>query len=77
VHPAARSVSTVISGGTPPGMHPLRTHCYRGLGTLYAQTDQAEQARAALSTALAMSQAMEMTLWLPETEAALAQVEGR
>src|SRR5262249_41822026 len=51
VHPAARSVSTVISGGTPLGMHPLRTHCYRGLGTLYAQTDQAEQARAALSTA--------------------------
>ncbi len=58
-------------------MHPLRAHCYRGLGTLYAQTDQAEQARAELSTALAMYQAMEMTLWLPETEAALAQVEAQ
>jgi hypothetical protein len=61
----------------PPRMHPLRAHCYRGLGTLYAQTDQAEQARAALSTALAMYQAMEMTFWFPETEAALVQVEGR
>jgi tetratricopeptide (TPR) repeat protein len=59
------------------GMRPLQAHCRRGLGTLYAQTAQAEQARAALSTALAMYQAMEMTFWLPETEAALAQVEGR
>ena len=61
----------------PLGMHPLRAHCYRGLGTLYAQTDQAEQARAALSTALAMCQAMEMTLWFPEIEAALVQLEGQ
>jgi hypothetical protein len=33
--------------------------------------------RAELSTAIEMYQAMEMTFWLPETEAALAQVEGR
>ena len=59
------------------GMRPLQAHCHRGLGTLYAQTDQAEQACAELSTALAMYQAMEMTFWLPETEAALAQAEGR
>jgi len=38
---------------------------------------QQEQARTALSTAVDMYRAMEMTLWLPETEAALAQVEGR
>src|SRR5262249_40938916 len=50
----------------PLGMYPLRAHCSRGLGTLYAQTDQAEQARAALSTALAMYQGMEMTFWLPQ-----------
>jgi hypothetical protein len=29
------------------------------------------------STAIAMYQAMEMTFWLPETETALAKVEGR
>ena len=40
-------------------------------------TGQWEQARAELSIAIEMYQAMEMTFWLPETEAALAQVEGR
>jgi tetratricopeptide (TPR) repeat protein len=59
------------------GMRPLQAHCHRGLGTLYAKTDRREQAHAELSTAIGMYQAMEMTFWLPETEAALAQVEGR
>src|SRR5262249_9257399 len=59
------------------GMCPLQAHCHRGLGTLYAATGQPEQARAALSTALTMYQAMEMTFWLPQTEAALAQVAER
>jgi class 3 adenylate cyclase/tetratricopeptide (TPR) repeat protein len=59
------------------GMRPLQAHCHRGLGTLCATAGQAEQARAELSTALAMYQAMDMTFWLPQTEAALAQVEGR
>jgi tetratricopeptide (TPR) repeat protein len=59
------------------GMRPLQAHCHRGLGTLYDATGQQEQARTELSTASAMYQAMEMTFWLPETEAALAQVEGR
>jgi uncharacterized protein HemY len=58
-------------------MRPLQAHCHRGLGTLYAAIGQWEQARAALSTAIKMYQSMEMTFWLPETEAALAQVEGR
>jgi class 3 adenylate cyclase/tetratricopeptide (TPR) repeat protein len=59
------------------GMRPLQAHCHRGLGTLYATTGQREQARAALSTAIEMYRAMEMTLWLPQAEAALAQVEGQ
>jgi tetratricopeptide (TPR) repeat protein len=59
------------------GMRPLQAHCHRGLGTLYAQTGQQEQARTALSTAIAMYQSMAMTFWLPQTEATLAQVEGR
>jgi hypothetical protein len=42
---------------------------------LYATTGQREQARAELSTAMAMYQSMDMTFWLPETEAALAQVQ--
>jgi tetratricopeptide (TPR) repeat protein len=59
------------------GMRPLQAHCHRGLGTLYAATGQQEQARTALSTAIALYRDMEMTFWLPQTEAALAQVEGR
>jgi hypothetical protein len=41
---------------------------------LYATTGQREQARAALATAVNLYRTMEMILWLPETEAALAQV---
>jgi tetratricopeptide (TPR) repeat protein len=59
------------------GMRPLQAHCHRGLGTLYAATGQREQARTELSTAIALYRDMEMTFWLPQTEAALAQVEGQ
>jgi tetratricopeptide (TPR) repeat protein len=58
------------------GMRPLQAHCHRGLGTLYATIGQEEQACAELSTAITLYRAMEITFWLPETEAALAQVEG-
>ena len=58
------------------GMRPLQAHCHRGLGTLYAATGQREQARPALSKAIELYRAMDMTFWLPQTEAALAQVEG-
>jgi hypothetical protein len=58
-------------------MRPLQAHCYRGLGTLYAATGQREQARVEVSTAIEMYQAMELTFWLPQTEAALVQVNAR
>jgi tetratricopeptide (TPR) repeat protein len=59
------------------GMRPLVAHCHRGLGMLYAEAGQREQARIALSTAMELYRAMEMTFWLPQTEAALAQVEAQ
>ena len=59
------------------GMRPLQAHCHQGLGTLYGMTGQREQARAELSAAIEMYQTMEMTYWLPEAEAALAQVAPR
>jgi tetratricopeptide (TPR) repeat protein len=59
------------------GMRPLQAHCHRGLGTLYAATGRREQARTELSTAVEMYRAMDMTFWLPQTETAVAQVEGR
>jgi hypothetical protein len=55
-------------------MRPLQAHCHPGLGTLYATTGQQEQARTALNTAIELYRAMDMTFWLPQTEAALAQV---
>jgi tetratricopeptide (TPR) repeat protein len=59
------------------GMRPLVAHCHHGLGRLYHQTGRAEHARTSLSTAIALYRAMDMTLWLPQAEAALAQVEGQ
>jgi tetratricopeptide (TPR) repeat protein len=56
------------------GMRPLLAHCHRGLGTLYAQMRQREQAHAELSTAMALYRALEMTFWLPQTEAALLRM---
>jgi tetratricopeptide (TPR) repeat protein len=56
------------------GMRPLQAHCHLGLGRLYLKTKQLEQARAASSTAIDLYRAMEMTFWLPQAEAALAQI---
>jgi tetratricopeptide (TPR) repeat protein len=58
------------------GMRPLQAHCHLSLGTLYATTGQRQQARAALSVAIELYRAMDMTFWLPQAEAALAQVRG-
>jgi DNA-binding winged helix-turn-helix (wHTH) protein/tetratricopeptide (TPR) repeat protein len=55
------------------GMRPLQAHCYRSLGTLYARRDQAARARTALANAIDLYHSMEMTLWLPQAEATLAQ----
>jgi class 3 adenylate cyclase/tetratricopeptide (TPR) repeat protein len=58
------------------GMRPLQAHCHQGLGMLYAKLGQQEQARTELATAVEMYRGMDMTFGLPQTEAALAQVEG-
>ena len=57
------------------GMRPLQAHCHRSLGTLYAMTGLPEQARTELDTAITLYRAMDMTFWLPQAEAALAQVD--
>jgi tetratricopeptide (TPR) repeat protein len=59
------------------GMRPLQAHCHRGLGRLYARAGQREQACTELAAAIDLYRAMAMTFWLPETEAALAQVVRR
>jgi len=58
------------------GMRPLLAHCHLGLGTLCAKIGRQEQSRDELSTAIALYRAMDMTFWLPQAEAVLAQVGG-
>jgi class 3 adenylate cyclase/tetratricopeptide (TPR) repeat protein len=56
------------------GMRPLQVHCHLSLGTLYVKTGQREQAHTELSMAIELYRDMDMTFWLPQAEAALAQV---
>jgi len=58
------------------GMRPLQAHCHLGLGTLYSRMGRVEQGRAELSAAIELYRAMDMTFWLPQAEAALAEVGG-
>jgi tetratricopeptide (TPR) repeat protein len=57
------------------GMRPLVAHCHHGLGTLYAKIGRQAPARAELSAAIELYRAMDMTFWLPQAEAVLAQRE--
>ena len=59
------------------GMRPLVALCHLGLGTLYTRLDQQEQACTELSLAIDLYRAMDMTYWLFQAEAALAQLEAR
>ncbi len=56
------------------GMRPLLAHCHLGLGALYLKMARREQACAELSAAIDLYRAMEMTFWLPQAEASLAEV---
>ncbi len=58
----------------PRGMRPLAAHCHLGLGKLYRRAGQEERARAELASAAELYRAMEMTFWLEQAEAALAQI---
>ena len=58
---------------TDLGMRPLQAHCHLDLGKLYRRAGRSDEARAELSTAVAMLREMGMKLWLPEAEAELAE----
>jgi tetratricopeptide (TPR) repeat protein len=77
VEPAIGHYHQALTLAKELGMRPLQAHCHRGLGTLYARQGQPEQARTALSTAIELYRTMDMTFWLPQAEAALAQAEER
>ena len=77
VEEAERQYREALALAEAIGMRPLQAHCHSGLGMLYAKLDQREQARAALTTAVDLYTAMDMTFWQPEAKATLAQVEER
>jgi DNA-binding NtrC family response regulator/tetratricopeptide (TPR) repeat protein len=56
------------------GMRPLQAHCQLSLGTLHAATGHQQQARAELTAAVELYRTMDMALWLPQAEAALARL---
>ena len=74
VEPATGHFGQALALAEELGMRPLQAHCHRSLGTLYATTGQRTQACTALATAIELYRTMDMTFWLPETEAALAQI---
>jgi tetratricopeptide (TPR) repeat protein len=74
VEPAEDHYRQAVALAEALGMRPLQAHCHLGLGTLYATIGQRQQARAALTAAIDLYRAMDMTFWLPWAEAALAQV---
>jgi tetratricopeptide (TPR) repeat protein len=55
------------------GMRPLVAHCHLGLGMLYRQQGRLSETHAVLSTAVDLYRTMDMTLWLRQAEAAMAQ----
>jgi tetratricopeptide (TPR) repeat protein len=75
--PAVAHYQQALTLADELGMRPLVAHCRRGLGTLYARLGQWEQARPELGVAHDLYQTMDMTFWLPQVEAVLAQAEER
>jgi class 3 adenylate cyclase/tetratricopeptide (TPR) repeat protein len=74
--PAVAHYQQALTLADELGMRPLQAHCHRGLGTLYATIGRRGEARAELTSAVELYRAMDMTFWLPQAAAVLAQVGG-
>ena len=74
VEPAATHYRQALALAEELGMRPLQAHCHRSLGTLYSQREWVACAHAELTMAVHLYRTMDMTFWLPQAEAALAQV---
>lgn len=72
---AEEDYGQALALGDELGMRPLLARCHFGLGTLYRQVGRQEQARSELSEAIDLFRSMDMTFWLTQAAAALAQVE--
>jgi hypothetical protein len=78
----AHLLGDIATHREPPEVEPAETYFCQALAlagelsALYAQISQRQQARTALTAAIGLYRAMDMTFWLPQAEAALAQVEN-
>jgi tetratricopeptide (TPR) repeat protein len=77
VEPAEDHYQQALALAEELGMRPLQAHCHHGLGALYGRTGRADQARTALATAIDLYRAMDMTFYLTQAEAALADIRPR
>jgi hypothetical protein len=55
-------------------MRPLLAQCFLELGMLYSRRGQGEAARTALTDAITLCDAMDMTFWLQQAQTTLAQL---
>jgi hypothetical protein len=76
VEPAEEYYRQALALADELGMRPLQAHCHLGLGTLYAKIGQQERSGVALTAAIALYRTMDMTFWLPQAEAAPAQMQS-
>jgi class 3 adenylate cyclase/tetratricopeptide (TPR) repeat protein len=77
IEPAEHYYCQALALADELGMRPLLAHCHLGLGTQHTKIGRTERARTALTTAIELYKAMDMTFWLPQAEATLARVGGR
>ena len=71
---AEQAYREALALGKSQGMRPLEARCRLGLGLLSRDLGRLNEARAELLTATSMLTEMGMVFWLPEAEAALAEV---
>ena len=77
VEPAEAAYRQALTLAEELGMEPLLAHGHLGLGTLYLTIGRLAQAHTELSAAVERYRALELTHWLPQAEAALANVAAR
>ncbi len=58
-------------------MRPLLAHCHLGLGQLYRQADNRQEAEDHLTTAATMYREMDMRFWPEQVEAAISRTSAR
>ncbi len=55
-------------------MRPLVAHCHEGLGLVYLNAENREEAHSELAAATELYRSMGMSFWLPQAESALAEI---